>query len=221
MSARFDFHIHSLLTEGELVPSEIVQRCSVLGYGGIAITDHVDQTNLEHVLGCLAPACRELGGLFEMEVLPGVELTHVHPDSIEALVERARKLGAEVVVVHGETLVEPVRAGTNSAAVNATGVDILAHPGLITVEEARLAKENNVFLELSSRKGHCLANGHVAKVAKETGAGLLLNSDAHSPGDFITADQALRVALGCGLSEAEAEAVLVENPRQLLKQVKQ
>ena len=170
MSARFDFHIHSLLTEGELVPSEIVQRCSVLGYGGIAITDHVDQTNLEHVLGCLAPACRELGGLFEMEVLPGVELTHVHPDSIEALVERARKLGAEVVVVHGETLVEPVRAGTNSAAVNATGVDILAHPGLITVEEARLAKENNVFLELSSRKGHCLANGHVAKVAKEMSA---------------------------------------------------
>ncbi|MFV2041418.1 MAG: histidinol phosphate phosphatase domain-containing protein, partial [Candidatus Hydrothermarchaeales archaeon] len=107
MHKRFDFHIHSLLTEGELVPSEIVQRCSVLGYRGIAITDHVDQTNLKHVLGCLAPACRELTSLFEMEVLPGVELTHVHPDSIEKMAGKARELGAEIVVVHGETLVEP------------------------------------------------------------------------------------------------------------------
>jgi len=220
MSARFDFHIHSLLTEGELVPSEIVQRCSVLGYGGIAITDHVDQTNIEHVLSCLAPACCELGRLFEMEVLPGVELTHVHPDSISEMVGTARELGAEIVVVHGETLVEPVREGTNLAAVNAAGVDILAHPGMVTVEEAELAQKNGVLLELSSRKGHSLANGHVASVARETGAKLLLNSDAHSPDDFITSEQALRVAMGCGLSESEAETVLVENPRQLLKQMK-
>ncbi len=221
MHKRFDFHIHSLLTEGELVPSEIVQRCSVLGYRGIAITDHVDQTNLEHVLGCLAPACRELASLFEMEVLPGVELTHVHPDSIEKMAGKARELGAEIVVVHGETLVEPVRAGTNLTAVNMADVDILAHPGLITVEEAGLAKENNVFLELSSRKGHSLANGHVAKVVRETGAKLLLNSDAHSPGDFLTSEQAVRIARGCGLSEAEAKTVLVENPRVLLEKVKQ
>ncbi len=220
MAARFDFHIHSLLTEGELIASEIVQRCSVLGYGGIAITDHVDQTNLEHVLGCLVPACEEIGGLFEMEVLPGVELTHVHPDSIEKLAEKARELGAEAVVVHGETLVEPVRAGTNLAAVSIVEVDILAHPGLVTVEEANLAKENKVFLELSSRKGHCLANGHVAGIAKATGARLLLNSDAHGPGDFITWEMAKNIAIGCGLTHEEAEAVLIKNPRLLLERVK-
>jgi histidinol phosphatase-like PHP family hydrolase len=202
------------------VPSEIAQRCSVLGYGGIAITDHVDQTNLEHVLGCLVPACQEISRDFDLKVLAGVELTHVHPDSIEKLVGKARELGAEVVVVHGETLSEPVRASTNSAAVNVADVDILAHPGLVTVAEAVLAKENEIFLELSSRKGHSLANGHVAKIAKETEAGLLLNSDAHAPGDFITTDQALRLARGCGLNKAEAETVLVENPRLLLKRVK-
>jgi histidinol phosphatase-like PHP family hydrolase len=116
MFKRFDFHIHSLLTEGELVPSEIAQRCSVLDYGGIAITDHVDQTNIEHVLGCLVPGCRELGRDFDLEVLAGVELTHVHPDSIEKMVRKARELGAEVVVAHGETIVEPVCEGSNKAA---------------------------------------------------------------------------------------------------------
>jgi histidinol phosphatase-like PHP family hydrolase len=216
MSKRFDFHIHSLLTEGELVPSEIAQRCSVLDYGGIAITDHVDQTNIEHVLGCLVPGCRELSKDFDLEVLAGVELTHIHPDSIEKMVRKARKLGAEVVVAHGETLVEPVQPGTNKASLHISDVDILAHPGLITEEEAKLAKDNEVFLELSSRKGHCLANGHVAKMALKTGARLLLNSDAHSPSDLITAAQAMDIARGCGLTEKEAATILFENPKRLL-----
>ncbi len=221
MSKHFDFHIHSLLTEGELVPSEIAQRCSVLGYSGIAITDHVDQTNIEHVLGCLVPACRELSNDFDLEVLAGVELTHVHPDSIEKMVRLAREHGAEVVVAHGETIVEPVREGTNMVALNTSDVDILAHPGLITEEEANLAQKNEVFLELSARKGHCLANGHVAKMALKTGAQLLLNSDAHCPSDFITMTQAKNIARGCGLSDAETETVLIKNPRQFLKRARQ
>ncbi len=220
MFKRFDFHIHSLLTEGELVPSEIAQRCSVLDYRGIAITDHVDKTNIEHVLGCLVPGCRELSKDFNLEVLAGVELTHVHPDSIEKMVRTARELGAEVVVAHGETLVEPVCEGSNKAALNISDVDILAHPGLITEEEAKLAKDNEVFLELSSRKGHCLANGHVAKTALKTGAKLLLNTDAHSPSDLISAAQAMDIARGCGLSDKDVKKVLDENPKLLLEKIR-
>ena len=44
---------------------------------------------------------------------------------------RARALGAQIVLVHGETIVEPVPPGTNHQAIEA-GVDILAHPGLIS-----------------------------------------------------------------------------------------
>ena len=79
MSKRFDFHMHSLLTEGELVPSEIAQRCSALGYGGIGITDHVDISNIDMVLECLVPACEELNNIFSLTIVPGVELTHVPP----------------------------------------------------------------------------------------------------------------------------------------------
>jgi histidinol phosphatase-like PHP family hydrolase len=216
MSKRYDFHIHSLLTEGELVPSEIARRCSVLGYWGIAITDHVDTSNLEHVLGCLVPVCDELEENFGLRVLPGVELTHIHPPLIEKLAKRSKALGAKIVIVHGETIVEPVQKGTNRSALSVPEVDILAHPGLITDGEALMAKKNGVFLELSSRKGHCLTNGHVAKTAARVDASLLLNSDAHIPSDFISFEDAKKIVLGCGLSDEEAERVLVDNPKSLL-----
>ena len=63
----------------------------------------------------------------------------------------------------------------------APDVDILVHPGLITLEEARLAKENGVYLEVSLRKGHSFSNGHVVNMARKAGAKLLINSDAHTP----------------------------------------
>src|SRR3990172_8638270 len=128
----------------------------------------------------------------------------------------ARKLGAQVIAVHGEPLVEPVQKGTNHAAVKNPEVDFLAHPGLITEGEADLAQKNEVFLELTSRKGHSLANGHVTRIGKTLGAGLLLNSDAHAPSDFITWDEAERIARGTGLSETDVKTVLVDNPKRLL-----
>ena len=42
---------------------------------------------------------------------------------------------------------EPVEPGTNEAAIRSPWVDVLAHPGLITPEEARLAAERGVRLE--------------------------------------------------------------------------
>jgi len=109
-------------------------------------------------------------------------------------------------VVHGETLAEPVAPGTNRAALEAD-INILAHPGLITREEAALAQEKGIFLEISARKGHCLANGHVAKIARETGASLILNTDSHSPGDLIARQQGERLLMGAGLSAAATQTM--------------
>ncbi|MDR3153125.1 MAG: histidinol phosphate phosphatase domain-containing protein, partial [Deltaproteobacteria bacterium] len=140
-------------------------------------------------------------------VIPGAELTHVPPSQIPALIRRARDLGSRLVVVHGESPAEPVEPGTNLAAIEG-GCDILAHPGFITEEEARLAAARGVFLELSARGGHSLANGHVAKLALRAGAALLVNSDAHAPGDLLTADYRRKTAIGAGLSEGQYLTVL-------------
>ncbi len=152
-----------------------------------------------------------------VEVLAGVEITHVPPEAIELVARKARRAGAHIVVVHGETPVEPVEPGTNRAAVLCDAVDVLGHPGFITHEEAEKAAERGIFLELTSRRGHCLTNGHVARIAKEVGALLIVNSDAHGPEDLLTEEIARKVVLGAGLKEEDLEEILVRNPRELLR----
>jgi histidinol phosphatase-like PHP family hydrolase len=122
------------------------------------------------------------------------------------LTKKARKMGAMIVVAHGETLVEPVHPGTNRAAIEAK-VDILAHPGLITREEAALAAKNGVYLEISTRKGHCLSNGHVAKMAEKAGAKLVIDTDTHEPGDLVTDEFARTVLLGAGITGKKADDI--------------
>jgi len=197
-----DLHTHTLFSDGELVPAEHLRRVEVLGYEAIAITDHADSSNLDFIIPRIVKVAEDLNRYSRTRLIPGIELTHVPPAMFAELVALARKLGAKVVVAHGETVVEPVMAGTNRAAI-AAGVDILAHPGFITREEALLAKQQGVYLELTGRKGHSLTNGYVAKIAAETGALLMVNADAHGPGDFLTAEMARMVALGAGLSEEQ------------------
>lgn len=211
----FDFHTHTVFSDGSLIPSELVQRASVNGYKAVALTDHVDFTNVEHVLGCVQKA-KSLEENFDLRVLIGVEITHVPPDRISELASKARKMGAELVLVHGETLVEPVAPGTNLSAVKCKDVDILAHPGLITVEEAELARENDVMLEITSRKGHSLSNGHVARIALETGAKLIFGTDTHNPEDILTREKALQIISGSGINADTASDILDNNARDLL-----
>jgi len=118
------------------------------------------------------------------------------------MITEARRLGIPYVVVHGETIAEPVEPGTNRAAIEG-GADILAHPGLISEEDVIRAKEKGVLLEISARKGHSLTNGHVARLAKKVGARLILDTDSHSPSDLIDDDKALKIALGAGLSHED------------------
>lgn len=215
-----DFHTHTFLSDGVLSPLELIRRAVVRGYRTIAITDHVGFGNQEQILGILVEDCLKASQQWNITALPGVELTHIPPKLIDKAAVQAKELGAIIVALHGETLVEPVEPGTNMAGVKSTNIDILAHPGLLTLEEGQLAKENNVFLELSARKGHCLSNGHVVKIAQQTGAELLLNSDTHEPGDLLDPDIARIIATASGLEERDVSRVLNKNPVKLLSGTK-
>jgi histidinol phosphatase-like PHP family hydrolase len=217
-NGRIDLHTHSILSDGVLLPSEMLRRAEVLGYAALAITDHADASNLEEVVTQLTRLSREGTAGFGVAFIPGVELTHVPPAQIAPLARRARRLGARLIVVHGETTVEPVAPGTNRAAVECPDVDILAHPGFITEEEAALAAVNGVTLELSARGGHNITNGHVAHVARLAGARLVVDTDTHAPSDMLDQARAWRIALGAGLTQDEAEAALIANPQALVSQ---
>lgn len=212
-----DLHTHSLFSDGELIPAELIRRFEVLGYSAVGITDHADPSNLDFIIPNIIRVADELNGSQSVRVIPGVELTFVPPDLIAAYVTRARRLGAKLIVVHGESVVEPVPPGTNRAAILA-GADILAHPGLISQEEVKLAAEREVFLEISSRKGHSLSNGHVAHLAVNSGAKLVLNSDTHSIGDQMTENFASRVVEGAGLPSGSLKTLL-SNSIQLLERI--
>jgi len=199
-----DLHTHSIFSDGELVPAEHLRRVENLGYEAVAITDHADSSNLDFIIPRIVKVAEDLNRFSRTRLVPGIELTHIPPEMFADLVAQSRNLGAKIIVGHGETVMEPVKAGTNLAAIQA-GVDILAHPGFITREVAQVAAEKGVYLELTGRKGHSLTNGHVARIALETGALLVVNADAHGPGDFMTAEMAATVALGAGLDKSRYE----------------
>ena len=212
----YDFHTHTFLSDGVLSPIELIRRALVRGYRAIGVTDHVGIGNLEFVVKTLVKDCAQATKRWDILAVPGVEITHVPKEDIDLVARTAKELGARLVAVHGETIVEPVEPGTNEAAVRSPGVDILAHPGLITYDHARIAAENGVYLEVSARKGHSFANGHVVKVAKEAGAAMVLDSDAHEPEDLLTPELTKKIALGAGLTEEEAYALIELNPQHLL-----
>jgi histidinol phosphatase-like PHP family hydrolase len=212
-----DLHTHTLFSDGELLPSELVRRAEALGYRAIALTDHVDHSNYDFVIERIVKVSELLNEETSVVVVPGVEITHVPPSKIPSLIEKCREAGAKLVVVHGETVVEPVQPGTNEAAVDGRA-DVLAHPGLLTAELARRAAEAGVCLEITARKGHSLTNGLVAKRALEAGAKLVINTDAHSPADLITKAFAITVGVGAGLTVEQVEECFV-NSELLIKRL--
>ncbi len=214
-----DLHTHSTFSDGCLIPAELCRRAAKAGYSAVAITDHADHSNITFILENLLRFVRQAGPFLGIDVLAGVEITHVPPPLIPDLIATARKLGAQIVVVHGETIVEPVLRGTNLAAIEG-GADILAHPGILTPQEATLAAQKNVALELTTRKGHSLTNGLVAALAKAHGAKLVIDNDAHEPADFVSLEMRKKIAMGAGLTpedytqtDQNAQTILTRAPR--------
>lgn len=198
----YNLHCHSLLSDGALLPSEIAVRFAVLGYKAIAITDHADYSNIKSIISGILEFTRHWPKDAVLRVLSGIELTHLPLEQFKPLAKYARRQGIQIIIGHGETPAEPIVKGTNRAALEAD-IDILAHPGLITDEDLRLAKEKNIFLEITARAGHRETNNHVVAQARKIGANLMLNLDSHVPEDIISLDELKAVGLKAGLSESD------------------
>ena len=191
-----DLHTHTFASDGVLLPSELIRRAQAAGYLAIGITDHGDESNLDDLLKRAVTAARVWADDEGITVIPGVEITHVPPARIPEVAARARELGARLVVVHGETITEPVAPGTNSAAVRCPDVDILAHPGLLTVEDSAAAAQNGIH----------------------EGAKLIFGTDAHAPGDLVTVKFAQTVLRGAGIGAADINDVF-NNAQALLEKI--
>ena len=90
---RAELHTHSTFSDGELIPAELVRTAKTLGASAIAITDHVDMTNVEHVVKNVIRAVELTDD--SIKVIPGVEITHVPPSKMDKVIADARRFGAE------------------------------------------------------------------------------------------------------------------------------
>lgn len=215
---RCDFHTHSFFSDGVLLPIEQLRRAFVIGHEAYAITDHVSASNLD-IIPKLTKDCELAIKHWGLLALPGVELTHVPANAIEEVAEKAREMGAFVIVVHGETISEPVEPGTNMSAANLANVDILAHPGLLSKEEAKLCKQNNVFIEITSSRSHSITNGHVAKIGLKENVNFIQNTDTHRPNDMLTYTQGEEVLFGTGFHSDEVTKILQDNVQSLIAKI--
>ena len=217
LGSRVDFHTHSIFSDGALLPAALIREAEVRGHSALAITDHVDASNIEEVIRVLTHFEREMRGKLPIKFIPGVEISYIKPEYIAEYCLKARKMGAKLIIVHGESPVESVYPGTNHAAVKEKGLaDILAHPGNITEEDAILAAKNEVFLELTARRGHRDGNRHVAEMARKYDAKLIVDTDCHSENDLITQEQAFQICKEAGLTDEEAIKTIKDNPQELI-----
>lgn len=205
----YNLHAHTFLSDGQLLPSEVAVRYQDKGYKVIAITDHADYSNIKQASKAIVEFCRRWPKNSGIKILPGIELTHLPPEQFKPLAALARKEGIKIIIAHGETPVEPVAKDTNRLALLAD-IDILAHPGLISDEDTRLAKERGIFLEVTSRRGHSETNAYVIKQARKFGAKLILNNDSHAPEDIISPGELIKVGLDSGLTRAEIDNIYKE-----------
>src|SRR3989338_83031 len=213
----YDLHIHSLLSDGVLLPSEIARRYEEKGYQIIAITDHGDYSNIKTNTQAIIEFCQNWPKDSKIKVLPGVELTHIPLEQFLPLTKFAREAGIKIIIGHGESPVEPVTIGTNRAALLAD-INILAHPGNISETDALLAKEKGVFLEITTRRGHSQVNSHIAEIARKTGANLIIDNDSHKPEDILSPSEVRKIALNAGLNEEEINQIY-KNEKEFLERL--
>jgi histidinol phosphatase-like PHP family hydrolase len=216
----YDFHSHTFLSDGVLSPLELIRRAAVRQYAAIAVTDHTGPGSLARIIKEVSKDCELARSQWGIIAIPGVELTHLPAAAIDDVARKAKDLGAWLVVVHGESPVEPVEEGTNLAAVKSRSVDILAHPGHMTLKVAELAANNNVFIEITTRRGHCITNAHVAKMAAEAGALMLLNSDTHDEDDLLSDQITKDVLRQAGINSRKFKQILESNPLKLLQRIR-
>jgi putative hydrolase len=195
-----DFCLHSSLSDGRSTPALMLAHAAALGLRAVALAEHADGVTLERVLADVQKVCAAYSALVDVMVVPAVELTGVPPACLAEEIQRARYLGARVVLVHGEGLGSGAAPGTNAAAIEGRA-DILAHPGLLSPAETQVAATLGVALELTARSGHCLANGHVWRQAQLAGAPVVVTSGAHTHGEMLGPGGLRAVALGAGMDE--------------------
>lgn len=187
-----DFHVYighgpGLGISGGMLPAEAMACAKQAGYQALGLILRTDGSNLYGLstLEHLAGQIDQLAIYLDIQAILGVELVNVPSALLPQRVEQARRAGAKLVLVQGDT--PGGLPGVNAAfsAVEACA-DIISNPGLIDEPSAAFAAERSVALEISGNPQQAFCNAHVAKMAEKCGCPLITGGGIRNPHDILT-----------------------------------
>ena len=199
---RGDLHLHTKASDGRSSLREMALAAKARGLEYIAVTEHSQRETQAHGLDS-ARLLKQLGeidrvnaGLKGIAILKGIEVDILEDGSLDLPDSVLAKLDVVVAAVHARfNLPRAQQTARILKALDNPYVSILAHPSGRLIDERepcdidmqaviRRAKARGIALELNAQPDRLDLDDIAARMAKEEGALVAINSDAHSVHDF-------------------------------------
>ena len=199
---RGDLHLHTNWSDGANTIEEMAQAAASLGYEYLAVTDHskalamargLDEKRLADQLGQVRAANESVP---EIRILCGIELDILGEGVLDLDAGILGELDVIVGSVHSRFGLPPAEMTERLVAALASGyVDVLAHPtGRLLGQREAYQFDLEAVLDCAARVGVALEinaypqrldlNDVMARAAKEHGAKIAINTDAHATYQF-------------------------------------
>jgi DNA polymerase (family 10) len=202
-AVRGDLHTHTDWSDGRATLEEMLAGAESRGYDYHAVTDHATGAGMVGGVGLSDEALREQASAVA-EVASGFEIEVLH--GVEANVDAEGDLGVDdalldeldIVVASPHAALDQERKEATERLVRAVehpAVDVLGHPtgrllnrrkGMELDDEriAEAAAEAGTALEVNANPHRLDLSGAGVRAAVDAGAVVVVNTDAHSVGEF-------------------------------------
>lgn len=199
---RGDFHMHTTWTDGQNTVREMVEAARLRGYEYIAITDHTQSTSIaggntpEELLEELEEIEAVASEFDDIKVFKGAEVDILSDGSLDMPFDVLDRLDWIVISIHAgfhqekrqitDRVVRAMETGYPNVFAHPTGRILGERPPYeIDLEEViAAAKRNDVRMELNSSPYRLDLNSYWLTVAKQSGVGIVISTDAHQTKGF-------------------------------------
>lgn len=233
---RGDLHCHTVATDGDSSLEAMAKAAAERSYEYIAITDHSKHLTVAHGLDKKAvfkqiKAIDKLNAkLKKIVILKSIEVDILEDGSLDLPDDVLKELDLTICSLHSKFNL-PLKKQTERVirAMDNPYFNILAHPTgrLINKREPysidiehiiKAAKDRGCIIELNAQPERLDLNDIHCKIAKEIGAKITINSDAHSTTQFANMEFGVFQARRGWLEKGDVVNTLsVEQLRKVLK----
>ena len=220
----FDLHVHSAFSEGTSSLEQLAETAKKLNYSGFCFVEYFqNDEQIKKRYEEIQKVSEKVG----MEIFLGFEARNPH--EIELLAQKRKKF--DILLAQGGDL------KMNRAAVETPEVDILTHPSSERTDSGmnhvlmRLAKENNVAIEINfreilinERKSRSKAIANMisnVNLAKKIHAPLIICSGSLSHWELRDPLELISFMSDLGMKTDEAKECLTKIPEKIILQNKE